>query len=242
MLQEIRTAFKDIRADYKKIGRVRQADKRLCYKRIAKNLLWSIWNLMTAIFIYPIWYIWRKPITDKIHQGTSWEEIKLLMQKCEIDEVEKKLKKNGKFLFWLWTYGDCDNPLGWGGMPNDYGTKKNNFINRFRWSALRNPRFNINYMYFRTGVIQEECIVIDTLDWNYWHISYGLGSSPDGTLFKWVRDNNNKWYFIHTTHNSKRMFYIGYVGLYKQGAIGKHGRFETSYRKIDSSYRGDWHP
>jgi hypothetical protein len=244
MLQEIRKALKDIKADYKKIGTVRQADKRLCYKRIVKNLLWGIYGAITAPFIYPIWYIWRKSITDKIHRGTSWEEIEKHIHKAEISEVEKKLKANGKFLFWLWTYGDCNDPYGWGGMPIDYGTKKNNFINRFRWSALRNPRFNINYMYFGTGIIEQQIDIINTLNWQYWHKSYGISSNPDGIIFKWVRDNNNKWYFIYEINNSKRIFYFGYVGLYKHegGAIGYRGRFETSYRKTDGSYTGDWKP
>jgi len=243
-LIEIRNAYKTITADYKKIGTVRQADKRLCYLRIGKNLLWSIWSFVTCLFIYPIWYVFRKSITEKIYRGTSIEEIKTLMDKVEIQQVEDKLKSNGRLLFWLWTYGDCSDPLGWGGMPEDYGSKKNNFWNRFKWSAIRNPRFNINYMYFRTGVIEQQIDIINTLDWQYWHKSYGIGSNPDGIIFRWVRDNNNKWYFIYEDNNDDHLFYFGYVGLYKHenGAIGQRGRFETSYRKTDSSYHGDWKP
>ena len=242
MLQEIQKAYKDIRADYKKIGTVRQADKRLCYRRIAKNLLWGIWNIVSSPFIYPIWYIWRKSITDKIHKGTSWQEIETHMQMCEFDEVETKLKANGKFLFWLWTYGDCTDPLGWGGMPQDFRNGKNIFINKYIWSAIRNSRFNINYMHFGTGIIEEQINITNTLNWQYWHESYGIGDNPDGILFKWVRDNNYKWYFIYENNNEKHMFYFGYVGLYKQGTIGKRGRFETSYRKTENSYYGDWKP
>lgn len=240
-LQEIRTAYQNIRADYQKIGSIRQADKRLCYRRIAKNLLWGIWNAISTLFIYPIWYMFRKSITDKIHKGTSWQEIEQLMNQCEIQQVEDKLRVNGKLLFWLWTYGDNVDPLGWGGMPEDYGTKKNNFWNRFKWSAIRNPRFNINYLYFRTGLIEEEKIVIDTRNPKLWHESYGVGSSEDGIIFKWLRDNNNKWYFIYEDNNFNHVFWFGYVGL-KRYAIGKRGRFETSYRKTDGSYTGDWHP
>jgi hypothetical protein len=241
MLPEIKKAYKTIRADYQKIGSIRQADKRLCYRRIAINLLWGIWNAISSLFVYPIWYIWRKQITDKIHKGTSWQEIQKLLQKCEIIEVEEKLKKNGKFLFWLWTYGDSDDPYGWGGMPDDYGTKKNNFINRYHWSAIRNPRFNINYMYFRTGIIEQIIDIIDTRNPKLWHKSYGVSSSEDGIIFRWLRDNNNRWYFIYEENNYTHVFWFGYVGL-KRDAIGKHGRFETSYRKTDGSYTGDWHP
>ena len=235
MLQEIKKAYKDIRADYKKIGVIRQADKRVCYKRMLKNILLLIWGAITSPFIYPIWYIWRKPITNKIHKGTSWQEIEKHMQKCETHLVEEKLKSNSKFLFWLWTYGDCNDPLGWGGMPEDCKSGKNNFWNRYLWSAFRNPRFNINYLYFRTGVIEKQYDVINSLNWGYWHKSYGIGGNPDGIIFKWVKDNNNKWFFIYENNNSKHMFYFGYVGLYKNGTIGEHGRFETSYRKTQSS-------
>lgn len=234
-LQEIREAYKDIKMDYKQIGAISQADKRQCYRRIVKNLLWGIWGAITSLFIYPIWYIWRKQITDKIHKGTSWQEIEAHMQKCEIKEVETKLKKNGKFLFWLWTYGDCNDPYGWGGMPTDFRSGKNSFIDRYIWSAIRNPRFNINYLYFRTSAIEKQHDVINTLNWGYWHKSYGIGGNPDGIIFKWVKDNNNKWFFIYENNNPKHMFYFGYVGLYKDGTIGKHGRFETSYRKTLSS-------
>jgi len=242
MIEEIKKAYKDIKADYKKIGAIPQADKRLCYRRIVKNLAWGIWNMISSLFIYPIWYIWRKEITNKIHKGTSWQEIEVLMQKAEIGQVEKKLKANGKFLFWLWTYGDCNDPLGWGGMPNDYGTKKNNFWNRYKWSAIRNPRFNINYMYFRTGIIEQIIDVIDTRNPKLWHNSYGVGSSEDGIIFRWLRDNDNKWYFIYEENNFNHVFWFGYVGLKRPDAIGRRGRFEFSYRKTDYSYTGDWHP
>jgi len=244
MLQEIRKAYKDIKADYRKIGTIRQADKRLCYKRIVMNMLWGIWNAISAPFIYPIWYAFRKIITNKVYKGTSWQEIEAHILKAEIDLAEAKLECNGKFLFWLWTYGDCTDPLGWGGMPSDFKNGKNNFINRFIWSAIRNPRFNINYMYFRTGIIEEYIDAINTLDWQYWHESFGISGNPDGIILRWFRDNEYKCHFIYENNNDKSMFYFGYVDLYKHenGGIGRQGRFETSCRKTQYSYRGDWQP
>jgi hypothetical protein len=243
VLRTINGLIKELKLDYSTPSTIiSKSAKRRCYLGIVKNLLWSIWSSVTCLFIYPIWYIWRKEITDKIHKGTSWQEIEAHMQKAEISEVEKKLKVNGKFLFWLWTYGDCNDPYGWGGMPVDYRTKKNTFGNRYMWSAIRNPRFNMNYLYFRTGEIHEVNVIIDTRDWKYWHGSYGVGSSPDGIIFQWYRDNNNKWYFIYENYNVNNVFWFGYVGLINKGTIGKKGRFETSYRKTQYSYTGDWRP
>lgn len=240
---EISKFLKTIRADYKSTvdGLITKKDKSRCYWNILYNLLWSVWNTVTTFFIYPIWYVFRKPLTDKIHRGTSWQEIEELMRVADINGVESRLKVNGNILFWLWTYGDCSDPYGWGGMPTDFRNGKNNFWNRYIWSAVRNPRFNINYLYYRTGIITEERVIIDTRNPKLWHKSYGVGSSENGLIFKWLKDNNGKWYFIYEENNYEHVFWFGYVGL-KRWAIGKRGRFELSYRKTQGSYTGDWHP
>jgi hypothetical protein len=156
------------------------------------------------------------------------------MQNNETTEAKNLLKSNGIFIYWLWTYGDCDNPLGNGGMPEWYG--KNNFWNRWRWGALRNPRFNINYMDFRTGLIKEVVTIIDKRNFHYYHVSHGIGDSPNGIYFKWMKDNNGKWYFIYEDNNVNNIFYIGYTGLLLHDVGNSGGRFETSYRKTESSY------
>jgi hypothetical protein len=144
------------------------------------------------------------------------------------------LKKNGRFLFWLWTYGDQEDPLVTGGMPDWYG--ENNFYNRWRWAGFRNARFNISYINFRTGKIIEVITKIDNRDFTTYHTSKGIGDSPDGVYFKWMMDNNNKWYFIYENNTKDYIWYFGWVGLLRQDIGNEGGRFEFSLRKTESTY------
>ncbi len=234
-LSEVRNFFKVMRSNifFQDDKIISKQDKIDCCKRIIVNLLKYVWNGLTALFIYPIWYLFRSRITKKIYNGTSWEEIVRLMDLNNTSEVKKKLLANGKFLYWLWTYGDSEDPLGRGGLPNRY---QNTFWKRFYWSAMRNSRFNFNYMEFRTGEIVEVMTIIDTRNFNYMHKSFGIGDSADGIYFKWMKDNFNKWYFIYEDNNEKNLFYIGYTGLLKKDIGETGGRFETAYRTTDSSY------
>lgn len=234
---EIKTFFKNVKADYKTSSKsVSKEEKKKCFKGIITTSIRMLWGVITAPFIYPIWYLFRKQITKVAYKGTSWQEVLSLMQANETVKAKELLKANGSFIYWLWTYGDCDDPLGWGGMPKDYLSGKNTFYNRFRYSALRNPRFNVNYMDFRTGRIVEVSTVIDNRDFYYMHKSRGIGDSPDGIYFKWMKDNNGKWYFIYEDNNVSNIFYFGYVGLLNHDVGNSGGRFETSYRVTESSY------
>lgn len=210
-------------------------EKRNCWKGIFKNILMSLWNKITAPFIYPIWYLFRKKITNKIYKGTSWREINDLMSFNKTKKVKQKLKNNGIFLYWIWTYGDAKNPLQRGGLPKEFG--KNTFWNRFKYSALRNPRFNYNYIYFRTGEIIKAFVVIDNRNFNYMHKSPGIGDSPNGIYFCWLKDHNSKWYFIYEDNNVNNIFYFGYTGFLKQNIGNSGGRFEIVYRKTSVSYK-----
>lgn len=212
---------------------IQKKDKINCCKRVVRNLLLYVWNSITALFIYPIWYLFKTEISRRIYIGTSWEEISNMITLNKTSAVKEKLLPNGKFLFWLWSYGDLDYPLEGGGLPNTY---KNNFWNRFYWSAIRNPRFNFNYLEFRTGKILEVVTVIDNRNSNHMHKSFGIGDSPDGVYFKWMKDDSNKWYFIYEDNNKENLFYIGYTGLLKKDLGKSGGRFETGYRKTDSTY------
>lgn len=235
IFSEIGTFIKNARNDFKNTtGLITKKDKSSCFKRIVGTIFRIIWNSITAPFIYPIWYFFRRKITKLVYNGTSWQEVLALMQNNETLLAKEKLKANGYFLYWLWTYGDCDDPMGKGGMPEWYG--KNIFWNRWRWGTLRNPRFNINYMDFRTGRIMDVITVIDNRDFNHYHVSHGIGDSPDGIYFKWMKDNNGKWYFIYEDNNANNIFYIGYTGLLNQDVGNSGGRFETSYRITESSY------
>ena len=113
---------------------------------------------------------------------------------------------------------------------------ENIFWNRFVYSAIRNPRFNQNYIDFRTGEITNIITIIDNRDFNYMHVSSGIGDSADGIYFKWMKDNNGKWYFIYEDNNENSLFYLGYTGLLLQDIGYSGGRFETSYRKTEWSY------
>lgn len=207
-----------------------QLDKLECFINITKNILLIVWNGLSAPFIYPIWFLFRKKISNKIYKNISWQDIKFLIDTNSIKKVKEELKKSGTFYYWLWTYGDLNDPLNRGGLPD---TQKNTFLNRFLFSAIRNPRFNINHLEFRTGVIIESQTVIDTRNFNYNHVSDGIGDSSDGICFKWFKDEDGKWYFIYEDNNSENLFYIGYTGLLKDKKIG---RFELGYRITKSSH------
>lgn len=225
--------------DYKiKSELISSKDKLDCYKRVFVNLISSLWSIISSPFIYPIWWVFRKEITLLVYQNTSWEEISSLISTNQTDLVKSKLKSNGWFLYWLWTYGDQENPLVNGGMPGWYG--KNNFWNRFSWAAIRNPRFNINYLEFRTSVIIDVVTIIDNRNFNLKHVSRGISDSPDGIYFKWMKDKNDKWYFIYENNNQSFIWYFGWTGLLYNDVGNTGGRFEFSLRKTESSYQVDY--
>jgi hypothetical protein len=236
--KEVSRFYRNLKADYKSGKGPCKGDKKRSYLRLIRLLFMNVWNGLTAPIIYPIWYMFRKSITNKIYKGTTWEIINKMIDDNQTEDVKKILKSNGgSFIYWLWTYGDLRDPLGRGELPEDgyKGKFKNNFIGRYYENAIRNVRFSTNFMEFRTGITVEVVIVLDERDFTYMHKSDGIGDSPDGIYFKWMLDNNGRWGFIYEDNNSENIFYFGYVGLLKKD-IGQNGRFETSYRKTDSSY------
>jgi hypothetical protein len=158
----------------------------------------QIWSGISAPFIYPIWYFFRKQITESIYDGTSWEYIQGLIKANNIEDAKKILKRKNNFIYWMiWTFGDLNDPLGRGELPdNGYG-KKNNFFTRYYENAIRNPRFTINYIDYRSGTIMKSYTIIDTRNYDLHHSSEGIGSSPDGIFFKWMIDDKDEWYFIY---------------------------------------------
>lgn len=225
---EIVRFFKNMKADYKSGVGASKKDKSACFRSIIGNIFLLLWGNISAPLFYPVWYMFRKGITEKIHKGTSWQEIQSLIQNNKTQQAKTILKQNGKILYWIWTYGDIDDPLNWGGMPTDYG--KNTFWNRFRWSAIRNPRFNINYMELRTSTITEASVSIDTRNQHIKHYSAGFGAMLDGIILKWMKDDIGKWYFIYEEANYTNLWYLGYVGLMQQDVGKAGGRLELSYR------------
>lgn len=228
---EIRRFFINLKNDYLYSSNPGQLYKLECFINIVRNILITIWSGLTAPFIYPIWFLFRKRISNRVYKNISWQDIKLLIDNNSTKMVKEELLKSGRFYYWLWTYGDINDPLNRGGLPDG---QKNNFLNRFLFSAIRNPRFNINYLEFRTGLIVESHTIIDTRNFNYKHGSDGIGDSPDGICFKWFKDENEKWYFIYEDNNSENLFYIGYTGLLKDKKVG---RFELGYRRTKFSHQ-----
>lgn len=230
--REVRKFLKAIKEDYKASDNATKAKKKKAILKTIRLTLNQIWGGISAPFIYPIWYIFRKQITNTLYEGTSWQEVHKLVVDNKINDAKLIVQRKGMFLYWLWTYGDLRDPLGRGELPEDgyKGRFKNNFIGRFYENALRNPRFTINYIEYRTGTIVKAITVIDTRNFDVLHSSEGIGNAPSGILFKWFIDENSEWYFIYDDNNEENLFYFGYSGLNKQD-IGKNGRFEISYRR-----------
>lgn len=229
--KEVGRFIKALRTDYKNSNSAIKIKKRKAIYKTIYLTLDQIWSGVSALFIYPIWYLFRKQITNTIYEGTTWETVHKLVVDNKIDDAKKIVKSKGSLLYWLWTFGDLRDPLGRGELPEDgyKGKYKNNFIGRYYENALRNPRFTINYMNYRTNTIVEAYTVIDTRDYNTLHSSEGIGKNPSGILFKWFVDAKNEWYYIYDDNNKENLFYFGYSGLNKSD-IGNNGRFEISYR------------
>ena len=230
--KEVRGFIKAMKADYKNSNEFVKSKKK---KAILKTI-WltfdQIWSGISAPLIYPIWYIFRKQITNTLYEGTTWQAVQKLVRDNKIDEAKAIVQRKGKLLYWLWTFGDLNDPLGRGELPEDgySGRFKNNFIGRFYENALRNPRFTINYMNYRTGTIVQAYTIIDTRDYSVVHSSEGLGTAPSGIFFKWLVDNKGEWYYIYDDNNKENLFYFGYTGFSRED-IGRNGRFEISYRR-----------
>lgn len=230
---EIVRMVKNLKADYKSGNGAPKKDKIKCYLRTIKMAFMYIWSVISAPLIYPIWYVFRKQIVAACYKGTSWEEVNGLINANEIAAAKKLVISNGRFLYWLWTYGDLRDPLGRGEIPDK---KTNTFWNRYWESGFRNCRWIINMVEFRSATIVEDIMVIDKRDYTLMHRSEGLGDSPDGVYFRWFKDVDGKWCFCYEDNNVKNIFYYGYVGIHKKDIIGLNGRFEIGYRKTDSSY------
>jgi|ERR1035437_3388617 hypothetical protein len=230
--KEVREFISSLRKDYNSSEDAIKKQKKSAILKTFWLTFNQIWSGISAPLIYPIWYIFRKQITNTLYKGTSWQEVHEMVVDNKIKDAKKVVQKKGMFLYWLWTYGDLNDPLERGELPADgYGGKyKNNFIGRFYENAIRNPRFTINYMKYRTGTIVKVFTVIDTINYEISHSSEGIGNAPSGIIFKWMIDDSNEWYYIYDDNNKENLFYFGYSGLSKQD-IGNNGRFEIGYRR-----------
>lgn len=234
-LKEFRAFIVALKADHKHSEVVSKKKKRQAYLRYIKLLFITIWNAITAPIVYPIWYLLREPICRIIYKNHYWIEIVTLIEQNQISTVKDIVKSQSRnpLIYWLWTYGDMRDPLGYGELT-DTGIE-NTFLNRWWENGFRNPRFTVNFLDFRTESIIKFHTVIDTRNQKHMHKSTGIGDSPDGVYFKWALAKDGKWWFIYENNNSDCLFYFGSVGMLKS-TIGVSGRFETGYRQTESSY------
>lgn len=232
-LKEIGGFISTLKKDYKESDRESKKMKRAAFFKALNLTFNQIWSGISAPLVYPIWWIFRRRITETVYKGSSWQEVRQLINDNKIDEAKAIVSKSGKLVYWLWTFGDLRDPLGRGELPDDgyRGRFKNNFIGRFYENAIRNPRFTINYMDYRTGTIVKTWTPKDTRDWGKSVSSEGLGDSPVGVFFKWFIDDKGKWTFIYEDNNTQNSFYFGWCGLSGKNVVGKNGRFEIGYRK-----------
>ena len=212
-MKKVKLFFRNLRMDYINTPKFQRKAKRDCYYRAMGHVLSYLWSIITAPVVYPIWYKNR--------------------QKIEMMWVRYKLygKEINRFWYWVWTYGDANDPLRWGCMPKTYRDGRNTFKNRWFFSAIRNPLFTYNSIHYISKRIVEEEYSIDTRNFDVMIPSYGIGDSLEGILFKWFYANDGTMYFIYEDSTPDSIFYFGWVGLRDLSkSETKKGRFEMAFR------------
>lgn len=203
------------------------------FLKIIKILFMSIFNGLTAPIFYPIWYIFRKRITKYIYEYTTPEEVVSYIDKGDTEMVLWLINRKNPIYYFLWTYGDLVNPIK-GKLPSWAG--KPNFINRYKYSAFRNPRFTYNYLFFTTKPIDFDNYVdvVNNRNERILHTSNGIGGNYDGTIYRWYVSTDGKdVYPIYEFGSKEYLFYFGYVDMLTKNK--PVGRFETSIRKTLST-------
>ena len=182
--------------------------------------------------MYPIYYVFYRKKLSK-----SWSDIN--------DAIENKffsitrsvlIQRFGLFGYYMWLYGDKDNPMGDGNLPAfaGDGTK---FWPRYKWAALRNPMFNLCLIgdMYNTSIIEHSYVEYDHRDDEYWATSDGLGAQKFGSVKVWFQDDDKKWYFVWEYADAKKYRYLGWVG--KLDRDSNHARWEWAFRKTKSVER-----
>jgi hypothetical protein len=224
--------------------------KRQCYQLVLTWLLQQGRNAALAPFCYTFWWWNKKRITNMVYDKTyplvEYEDslstndaFLWLNEQIESGtfkaKCEKELKTIGNFWYFIWTFSDIEDPLGRGGLPDDYKGGKNSFGNRFKYSAIRNPGGLRMHIYQRSGEIKDQITTIDTRN-DQQASSYGIGDQNLGTWLCWYIDENDELYFIYERATQKKIFYCGFVRTYSKNSKGvtieqDRKRFEVSLRK-----------
>jgi hypothetical protein len=224
--------------------------KKECYHLITKWLLIQGRNALLAPFCYTLWWWNREKITNRVYElmlplagGDTAMTINHLfvwlnqhVEQGTFDSIcKKELQSMGLFYYFIWTFSDIEDPLGRGGMPNDYKSGKNTFGNRFLYSAVRNPGGLAMHINQRSAIIIDNVTTIDTRS-DEQAKSYGIGNQNLGTWLCWYVSSDDRLYFIYESANMKKLFYCGFVRTFANNEDCKsveqnRKRFEISQRK-----------
>ena len=232
--------IKDLKQDYD--NGLDKQKMRDCYIRYFHFYFRFIFNLILAPIGYTIWWIFKKPISKRLYRyfkryysNHAYYIAKGIYEVENIDEFHNWLNKlmmtnidNNKRLdrdirtalpwlyYKLYLFGDAEDPLGRGGLPLDYRNGKNTFLNRFLYSAIRNPWGNGIHLKMRSSYLTNIITTFDTRT-EVDTTNYGTGNARVGTLIRWYTDSNDElWYFYERVYKNKllgwRDFYFGGVG------------------------------
>lgn len=221
---------------------INRKEKIDCYSRYAKLFLQSIYGQITAPIIYVGYYLSRKKITHKLENFYKLNNLSNIenIGKDIVNGIVLKedLKKYlGYFYYNLWLYGDTDDPIISGGVPNDYKPNLPVFQRRWFYSGVRNARWNATYI----NNYSNDIVMIQTsYDTRKGVVTsnYGTGDTQLGVWLRWYVDNKGRWWFFYentkiTKHNKGKLFYFGAVGLsqYKDGKVSPNNKNMQRIRK-----------
>lgn len=217
------------------------------------NRIDFMFHLLLSPFIYPVYYIFRNKLNNKLHNYyiTFYENITLnefenkLYKTLRYDTVANKkimlnVIKNAFNVFerFLWYSGDIVDVNNTGNCPCDYKKNiKSIFIRRWFYSSIRNPFYNRVWCKYIRGPI---CNINEIFD-NRCDVetsNYGTGNHKVGMRFRVYTDINKNHYFYyeHTykKRNNYKTHYSGVVGISDVVSVRNKMLFvwyEHSYRK-----------
>lgn len=220
----------------------------MLFLKVLNNLFQYIVSGITAPIMYPVWWKYRFEIDNKIDVAYTNS-----LRKTNPELVKDYIiSKSNLWFYWLWLYGEHNYRTGdmsrkWLLMNVGYTIVQiknmseeeqdklcqplySNFWYRYRWSALRNPRYNYNHLYYISGVIRSVNVIRDTRTQESIPM-VGFGDVRIGTYYAKFIDENNKNYFIYEYTTKKYHFSFGWSGL-MSNPIGKRGTFGTTIRFV----------
>ncbi len=219
--QENNSMIKVLWKDYFE-SKENRKEKRDCYARYTKLFIETLYGQITAPFCYVGYYLCRKKITNKLtelYKEKNLENIENIGKDITNGVIDKEEIKEclGNGYYKLWLYGDTDNPVEDGGVPQSYKSNLPMFIRRWFYSGVRNPRWNATYINNYSANIKKITTSIDKRTNTNTH-NFGTSDTRLGTWLRWYVDEEGKWWFLYedtkrTKENEGKLFYFGAVGL-----------------------------